>query len=52
MTTYMIFVHDEYRGTLQAPNQDEALDRAAIRFNDGSDGGSDDAIRITLEGDF
>ena len=48
MTTYMIFVHDEYRGTLQAPNQDEALDRAAIRFN----GGSDDAIRVTLEGDF
>ena len=48
MTTYMIFLHNAYLGTLRAESADEAIDRAAIRYNAGDDTG----IRVTLEGDF
>ena len=48
MTTYMVFLHDRHLGTLRAESLDEAVDRAAIRYNAGDDTG----IRVTIEGDF
>ena len=48
MIPYMVFIKGAYVGIIHADCSDDAIDLAAVRFNNGND----DGIRVVLEEDF